>query len=110
MANKNHLALLEKGVDAWNAWRKENVTVRLELSGAHLRMADLRMADLRMADLRMANLSGADLSETIFGDTNLTDARGLDSCKHQGPSTIDHRTLMRSGPLPLAFLGKNILA
>jgi uncharacterized protein YjbI with pentapeptide repeats len=100
MANKNHLALLEKGVDAWNAWRKENVTVRLELSGAHL----------RMADLRMANLSGADLSETIFGDTNLTDARGLDSCKHQGPSTIDHRTLMRSGPLPLAFLGKNILA
>ena len=30
--------------------------------------------------------------------------RGLETCYHDGPSTLDHRTLARSGPLPLAFL------
>ena len=30
--------------------------------------------------------------------------KGLETCRHVGPSTIDHRTLQRSGPLPLAFL------
>jgi hypothetical protein len=30
--------------------------------------------------------------------------QGLDAGKHRGPSTIDHRTLTKSGPLPLSFL------
>ena len=34
----------------------------------------------------------------------MTRAKGLETCRHIGPSTIDHRTLQRSGPLPLAFL------
>ena len=34
----------------------------------------------------------------------MTRAKGLETCRHMGPSTIDHRTLQRSGPLPLAFL------
>ena len=34
----------------------------------------------------------------------MTDAKGLKSCRHAGPSTIDHRTLAKSGELPLAFL------
>ena len=29
---------------------------------------------------------------------------GLNACRHLGPSTLDHRTLLRSGPLPLSFL------
>jgi hypothetical protein len=44
------------------------------------------------------------LSETVFGNTDLTRAKGLETCQHVGPSTIDHRTLQQSGPLPLAFL------
>lgn len=32
-------------------------------------------------------------------------ATGLDSCRFRAPSTIDHRTIARSGPLPRAFLG-----
>lgn len=40
----------------------------------------------------------------MFSNTNLTSAKGLDSCEHSGPSTIDHRTLATSGTLPLAFL------
>jgi hypothetical protein len=31
-------------------------------------------------------------------------AEGLETCLYMGPSTIDYRTLQRSGPLPLAFL------
>jgi hypothetical protein len=30
--------------------------------------------------------------------------QGLETCVHSGPSTLDHRTLARSGSLPLAFL------
>jgi hypothetical protein len=30
---------------------------------------------------------------TIFADTNLTHALGLESCTHFGPSILDHRTL-----------------
>ncbi len=79
------------------------------LVGADLRRADLRRADLGGADLRRADLGGADLREVrlheaIFGETNLAGATGLEECEHQGPSTLDHRTLLRSGPLPLAFL------
>jgi TIR domain/Pentapeptide repeats (8 copies) len=84
------------------------------LSGANLRGADLRVADLRGANLIEANLSEADLSganlnrvaldETIFGETNLNQAVGLNSCEHLGPCTVDHRTLSRSGRLPLIFL------
>src|ERR1700722_15845715 len=95
-----------------------------DLRGADLRKADLRGAGLRGADLSGADLSGADLSEaglgaanlnsvdlggarlyeTVFGGTNLKDARGLSTCEHHGPSTIDHRTLAKSWPLPKAFL------
>jgi hypothetical protein len=85
-----------------------------DLSGADLTFATLRRAVLRhaylgYADLRHTNLTGADLSEvhlidTVFGDTNLTDVRGLETCTHNGPSILDHRTLAQSGPLPLTFL------
>jgi hypothetical protein len=30
--------------------------------------------------------------------------RGLDTCHHRAPSTIDYRTLVKSAPLPLSFL------
>jgi hypothetical protein len=75
-----------------------------DLSEADLSGASLMFADLSLADLREADLSGAKLSETAFGNTNLRDAKGLDACVHFGPSTIDHRTLVRSGTLPLVFL------
>jgi hypothetical protein len=96
---------------------------------ANLSRADLREADLREADLRDANLSSADLRgaylietnlsranlsganptytllwETIFGNTNLRDAKGLEACNFQGPCTLDHRTIQRTGRLPLPFL------
>jgi hypothetical protein len=56
------------------------------------------------ARLTGANMTGAVLFETIFGNVDLTGVIGLESCRHLGPSTIDHRTLQRSKPLPLPFL------
>jgi hypothetical protein len=46
----------------------------------------------------------ARLRGTFFEDVDLTGAIGLEQCLYQGPSTVDHRTLQKSGPLPLAFL------
>jgi hypothetical protein len=81
----------------------------VNFSDADLSDADLRGADLGDANLSRANLTGAGVSEvslyrTVFGATNLTAVRGLETCEHLSPSTLDHRTLACSGPLPLAFL------
>jgi uncharacterized protein YjbI with pentapeptide repeats len=74
------------------------------LSGARLSGANLSGAILNAANLTSANLSCASLFETVFGDTDLTAVWGLETCRHLGPSPLDHRTLAKSEPLPLAFL------
>jgi hypothetical protein len=114
MADEEHVALLKQGVEVWNKWRQKTPDVKADLhdadlSGADLDRAILGGADLGGAILNGASLSGADLSratlyETVIVNTNLTRAKGLETCQHLAPSTIDHRTLQRSGPLPLAFL------
>jgi hypothetical protein len=71
----------------------------VDLHGAYLHAANLRGANLRAADLHKVTLY-----ETVFGNTTLQDAQGLAACLHLGPSTIDHRTLAQSSPLPLPFL------
>ena len=75
-----------------------------DLSKADLWEADLSEAHLQGTDLNGVDLTGACFYETFFSNTNLTAAKGLDTCHHLGPSTLDHRTLVRSGPLPLVFL------
>jgi len=56
-----HLEILKRGVEAWNAWRAENPDVEPELGGA-----DLRDAALAGANLVNAHLGGADLAGTIL--------------------------------------------
>ena len=75
-----------------------------KLAGANLQGARLAVTHLLLADLRRTDLRGAHLYHTAFGATNLSDAVGLESCVHHGPSFLDHQTLELSGPLPLAFL------
>jgi TIR domain/Pentapeptide repeats (8 copies) len=107
------------GVDLYRADLSVTDLIAANLSAARLIGADLGGADLSGANLNGANLSGAylrdanlsrtDLTkvvlrETIFADVNLVSVVGLETCEHQGPSTIDHRTLQKSGLLPLSFL------
>jgi uncharacterized protein YjbI with pentapeptide repeats len=77
---------------------------RANLCRAHLNWADLRDADLRDADFSEAEFSQANLGANIIGNSNLTGAKGLDTCTHHGPSTLDYQTLARSGQLPITFL------
>jgi uncharacterized protein YjbI with pentapeptide repeats len=58
MANDEHVAMLKKGVDAWNAWRDENPNIRPDLSEANIGGANLEGADLSDANLSTANLGG----------------------------------------------------
>ena len=79
------------------------------LSSALLNQAVLTEAYLVGANFTNAELRGAELSmvlvgSTVFGNTNLTDAKGLELCRHATASVIDHATLRKSGRLPLNFL------
>jgi Pentapeptide repeats (8 copies) len=62
MANKEHLAVLRQGVDAWNTWRLDNPNTVPDLSGASLCRANLVKADLQWAVFFRANLCEADLT------------------------------------------------
>jgi hypothetical protein len=82
MANPEHLAILKKGVEAWNVWRKTppravpdlwGANLReFDLGGADLSLANLRTANLRMANLRMASLRGANISEADLRTASLS--------------------------------------
>jgi uncharacterized protein YjbI with pentapeptide repeats len=87
MANANHLKVLLRGVDAWNAWRRKEPSVNPDLSGANLDSADLLGADLRRANLSearlyearfatftKAKLTGAKLDRADLREVNLTEA------------------------------------
>jgi uncharacterized protein YjbI with pentapeptide repeats len=73
MPNPDHLALLRQGVDAWNAWRKLDITSDLRQADDLFR-AGVREADLFRADLIEANLSGANLSEATLRGADLIEA------------------------------------
>jgi hypothetical protein len=73
-------------------------------NGAILVNADLRFAALTGSDLSDANLQDAFLYNTVFADVTLVNTYGLDNCRHNGPSVIDHRTFERSGALSRSFL------
>ncbi|MDM3843931.1 MAG: pentapeptide repeat-containing protein [Aphanizomenon gracile PMC638.10] len=90
MANDEHLAILNQGVEVWNKWRDENPDIRpdlsrsdlsgADLSGAdltetYLNGADLRGANLSDAGLNAANLRGANLSRANLSRANLTEAQ-----------------------------------
>lgn len=80
----DQLAKLKEGVEAWNAWRKENPDAMIDLrgadfweanlSGANLWDANLSGADLSAAKLLAANLNGANLSGASLWLANLSGA------------------------------------
>ncbi len=84
--------------------------IRSNLSGADLRNADVSGTNLFGTNLSGAKLSGADVSGaalvyTIFANTDLSGTKGLELCRHEGPSSIGIDTFYRSkGNIPESFL------
>ncbi|MEZ4714393.1 MAG: toll/interleukin-1 receptor domain-containing protein [Caldilineaceae bacterium] len=77
------------------------------LNGADLSGADLSNAKFAFVDLSDVRLDGAILNSTIFSDVDLSRVKGLDTVKHDGPSTIGIDTIYRSGGnIPESFLRK----
>ena len=75
MPNDEHVAMLRRGAEAWNAWRTEHDAApdlsRADLRGLDLSGFDLSRADLRDADLRGTNCSGANLAGAHLERANL---------------------------------------
>ena len=73
MPNNEHVALLQRGAAAWNAWRAEHGETP-DLSQAGLRGLDLTEFDLSQADLRQADLRGTNLSQANLSGAHLDGA------------------------------------
>ncbi len=74
MANHEHLEILNKGVQFWNTWRKENPEIRPDLYGSHLGGRNLSGIDFSGALLRKTNISGANLDNANLTGANLREA------------------------------------
>ena len=84
MADETFLKILEKGVDAWNEWRRINYLscpdlrranlVRMQLPGIVFTNVDLTEADLQYTNLKGADLSYAQLDNADLCPTNLIGA------------------------------------
>ena len=61
MANDEHIAILKRGVDAWNKWRGQYPDVK----------PDLTRADLRKEKISEANLSGVKLGDAYLSEAVL---------------------------------------
>jgi len=75
MANLDHLAKLEEGVEAWNRWRKENRGIEIDLIDAELRHDVSMRRDLSGYDLSGANLIRAKLTNVSLARANLNLAK-----------------------------------
>ena len=74
MPNDEHVAMLRRGAEAWNAWRTEHDAAP-DLSRADLRGLDLSGFDLSRADLRGADLRGINLSNAKLAGAHLEEAK-----------------------------------
>jgi hypothetical protein len=74
-------------------------------TGANLGGANLHETEFCHASVAGANFAEARLYRTVFADVDLSQAQGLETVVHDGPSEISVSTLYRSkGQIPEAFL------
>jgi len=76
-----------------------------DLSKANLTEADFRRANLTEADLNGTNFNKTNVAWTLFAGNDLSEAKGLETVHHIGPSTIGIDTIYKSaGRIPQVFL------
>jgi uncharacterized protein YjbI with pentapeptide repeats len=83
----------------------QNANARFtRMRGVNLTRANLCFLNLQGADLRGAVLQAAEFGHTVLTDTDLTEAKHLETCRFWAPVAIDSRTIIRSAHLPASFL------
>lgn len=87
MANEEQVTLLKQGSEVWNAWRKNNSAIQIDLFSANLVDANLVGANLLGANLVGANLVGANLSNADLSFAYLVSVR-FDSSNLNGASFL----------------------
>jgi len=83
MPNQEHANLLDKGVEVWNRWRKDNFEVRPDLSGVICRLRNLQGINFSNTDLSGACLEGCEFGNADFTRANLSGAK-LCACWENG--------------------------
>lgn len=79
MANPNHLAILEEGVETWNHWRQVNADVIPDLSGADLSGLELANVDLNHANIQGTKFIGSNLKNSNFSYSKAGIRFGIES-------------------------------
>jgi uncharacterized protein YjbI with pentapeptide repeats len=113
MPNEQHLAILNKGKDAWDRWRKKHSNIYPDLSDMNFDAANFWDADFSKANLNRTSLSGANLRGANFSGARLIDASfekaGLISANFTGADLAG--AWLRGATLSLAnFSGANLKA
>jgi uncharacterized protein YjbI with pentapeptide repeats len=72
--DSEHLAKLQEGVAAWNAWRKENPEIRPDLKGLDFTDPVFRSTSLWIKDGQRVSILGIDLSHTLCLNANFSGA------------------------------------
>jgi hypothetical protein len=117
MANEEHLAILKKGIPAWNGWIERQRQVEMfktdlwwptvaDLSGADLSGARLACADFHSVDLSGAKLTGASLHGAELWRANLraADLTKADLTEAKCLKANLHGTILREAKAGFAYL------
>lgn len=70
MADEEHLKTINQGVEAWNAWRRDNLGVDADLSGADLTYANLVGTNFEKATLEGCSVYGISAWDLKLGKAN----------------------------------------
>jgi uncharacterized protein YjbI with pentapeptide repeats len=75
MADENHLSLINKGSEVWNAWVAKNPDEIPDFFQADLRGKQLVKFNLQNANLKEAKLQSSNLNSSVLNDAKLRKAK-----------------------------------
>jgi uncharacterized protein YjbI with pentapeptide repeats len=122
MPNREHLEILEKGVETWNKWRMEKPQISPDLTDASLSGEDFTGADfnkvnlsssslnkaiLKGAYLRKANLTEADLSRSNLTEADLSEANLSEA--NLGRASLIRAILPKANLMSADLSGANLI-